>query len=71
MTRRRLFSPKVYLNPASVWELVGQRNMSQNEPARLSRISPGSPSRLMNGRRCPSARMRRRLQEVLGVSDFD
>ena len=27
MTRRRL-SPKVYLNPASVWELLDQRNIS-------------------------------------------
>ena len=35
MTRRRL-PPKVYLNPASVWELLDQRNISQNQPARLS-----------------------------------
>ena len=40
MTRRRL-SPKVYLNPASVWKLPDQRNMSQNRPARLSGIATG------------------------------
>ena len=52
MTRRR-FSPKVYLNPASVWELLDQRNMSQNELAQLSGISPGYPSQLMSQTRRP------------------
>ena len=42
MTRRR-FSPKVYLNPASVWELLDQRNMSQNKPALLSGDFHGKP----------------------------
>ena len=41
MTRRRL-SPKEYLNPASVWELLDQRNISQNQPACLSGISTGN-----------------------------
>ena len=41
MPRGRI-SPKVYLNPASVWELPDQRNMSQNRPALLNGISTGT-----------------------------
>ena len=40
MTRRRL-SPRVYLNPASVWELLDRCNMSRNKLALLSGISTG------------------------------
>ena len=39
MTCRSIL-PKVYLYPASVWELLDQRNMSQNELGHLSGISP-------------------------------
>ena len=48
MTRRRL-SPKEYLNPASVWELPDQRNMSQNRPALLNGISTGNLKANING----------------------
>ena len=41
MPRRRI-SPKVYLNPASVWELLHQRNMCQNKPALLSGVATGN-----------------------------
>ncbi len=41
MPRRRL-SPKEYLNPASVRELLDQRNTYQNKPALLSGISTGN-----------------------------
>ena len=52
MTRRRIL-PKVYLYPASVWELLDQHNMCQNELAQLSGISPRPPSRLMSQTRRP------------------
>ncbi len=52
MPRRRL-SPKEYLNPASVRELLDQRNMCQNEQGHLSGISPGYPSQLMSQTRRP------------------
>ena len=41
MPRRRL-SPKVYLHPASVWELLHQRNTSQNKLALLSGVATGN-----------------------------
>ena len=55
MTRRRL-SPKEYLNPASVWELLDQRNTSQTQLARLSGISPGYPKANIRGKRPPAVR---------------
>ena len=48
MTRRRL-SPKVYLNPALVWELLDQRNTSQNKLALLGGISTGNPKANIHG----------------------
>ena len=46
-------------------------NMTQNELALLLGISSGHLSRLINGRRCPSPSMRRRLMDVLDCSEFD
>lgn len=45
--------------------------MSQNDLARAVSISSGHISLLMNDRRSPSPDVRRRLQAVLGVTDFD
>ena len=70
MARRR-FSSNVMLNPVAVWRLLAELNMSQNELARRCGISPGHLSLLMNGKRGPSPKLRRRLQQVLGVSNFD
>lgn len=62
---------RVWLKPDLVWAFLEERDISQNEFARLSGISPGYLSQLMTGTRSPSPVMRRRLQRVLGVSDFD
>ncbi len=70
MKRRRPPS-RVMLNPAAVWRLLDERGMSQNELARRCGITPGHLSLLMNGKRGPSPQLRRRLQHVLGVSNFD
>ena len=59
------------LNPEAVWEHLSRRNMTQNELARAVGITSGHISLLMNGRRSPSPRVRRRLQAALGVTDFD
>ena len=59
------------LNPAAVWRLLDELDMSQNELARRCGITSGHLSLLMNGKRCPSPQVRRRLQQVLGVSNFD
>ena len=69
--KRRQPSSRVKLNPDRVWELLNRLNMSQNELARLAGISSGYLSQLMSGTRCPSAELRRKLMEVLGVTLFD
>ena len=62
---------KVQLSARAVWDLLDRNHMSQNDLALLAGVTSGYLSRLMNGRRCPSPRMRRRLQEALGCSEFD
>ena len=69
--KRRQPSSRVKLNPHALWELLNRRNMTQNELARLLGTSSGYLSQLMSGTRCPSADFRRRLMEVLGVTEFD
>lgn len=69
--RRRRPSSRVKLNPDRVWELLNRRHLSQNELAVLVGTSSGYLSQLMCGTRSPSAELRRRLVDVLGVADFD
>lgn len=68
---RRTGPIRVWLNPDPVWAFLDERDISQNELARRSGISPGYLSQLMSGARGPSPVVRRRLQRVLGLSDFD
>ena len=70
--KRRQPSSRVMLNPVSVWQLLDQRNIHQNELARLCGLSSGYFSQLMGGTTCsPSAHVRRRIQRMLGVTDSD
>ena len=62
---------RVRLRQRSVWDRLDQLNMSQNELARTVGITSGYLSQLMSGSRCPSAEMRRHLQDVLGFDSFD
>ena len=69
--RRRQPSSRVVLNAVALWRLLDQRNISQNELARQVGTSSGYMSDLVSGKRSPSPQMRRRLQQVLRVADFD
>ena len=62
---------RVRLKQRCVWDRLDQLNMSQNELARTVGITSGYLSQLMSGTRCPSAEMRQRLQDVLGIDSFD
>ena len=57
--RRRRGRNVVRLDAAALWL------------AREIGISPGYMSMLVNGERSPSGRIRRRMQKVLGVDDFN
>ena len=67
--KRGPLSSRVKLNPVAVWELLDQHGMSRNELARRCGIAAGHLSLLMNGKRGPSPKLHRRLQQVLGVND--
>ena len=69
--KRRQPASRVKLDPHKVWALLNRLNMTQNELARLVGTSSSYLSQLMSGTRCPSAAFRKRLMDVLGVTDFD
>ena len=71
MKRSRPSRPRLILNRDAVWKLMDRLDISQNELVRRCGISRGYMSQLMRGERSPSPRLRRRLQQVLGVDDFD
>ena len=69
MKRRRPLL-RVLLKPDAVWRLLDLLHISQNELARRVGISSGYMSDRMCGERLRSPHMRRRLQDILGVTDF-
>ena len=71
MRRKRPSGPRVKVNPVAVWELLDELGITQKELARRSGISAGYLSQLIRGKRSPSVRTQRRLQQALGVSDWD
>ncbi len=69
--RRSRNAPRTTLKPGPVWAFLEERDISQNELARLTGISSGHLSQLMSGKAHPSPELRQRLQLVLQVTDFD
>ena len=62
---------RVYLRAENVWDRLNRLNLSQNDLARLLEVSSGYVSRMLNGRRCPSPSMRRRLMRILDSTEFE
>ena len=69
--KRRRPGFRVRLKTEVVWELLNRLNLSQNQLAQRVGIASGYMSQLMNGQRFASPQVRRRLMDVLGVTDFD
>ena len=69
--RKRPSRYRVKLNAVAVWELLDQLGITQKELARRSGISGGYLSQLIRGERSPSPRVQLRLQQALGVTDWD
>ena len=61
----------VLLKTRALWDRLELLGRSQNWLARETGISRGYLSTLVNEGRAPSGRIRRRMQTVLGVDDFD
>ena len=61
----------VLLKTRAIWDRLELLGRSQNWLARETGISRGYLSTLVNEGRAPSGRIRRRMQTVLGVEDFD
>jgi len=50
---------------------LARRNISLNGLARGLKVSPGYVSQLLRGKRRPSPELRKRLQLLLRINDFD
>ena len=61
----------VLLKTKALWDRLERLGRSQNWLARELGISRGYLSTLINRGRAPSGRVRRRMQVVLGMEDFD
>ena len=61
----------VLLKTRALWDRLGLLGRSQNWLASETGISRGYLSTLVNEGRAPSGRIRRRMQTVLGIEDFD
>ena len=61
--------PRARLNPVAAWDQLNRLNMEQNELARAVGVTTGYLSQLMTGTRHPSAAVRTRLVEALGIDD--
>ncbi|MDE2843907.1 MAG: helix-turn-helix transcriptional regulator [Chloroflexota bacterium] len=70
MARKRA-TERVILRAEAAWDLLRQLNMSQNEFADRCDLTSGYMSQLFSGERSPSASVRRIIQKVLGVEDFN
>ncbi len=68
--RRRRGRAVVRLDTAALWERLTLLNRSQNWLAREIGVSPSYVSKLVNGGRAPSGRIRNRMLKALGVDDF-
>ena len=70
MNQRRPRS-RIKVNPVPVQDFLDHSNLTQKDMACLVEISEAKISQLINGDRSPSARVRSRLQQVMGMDDFD
>ena len=70
MARKRA-TERVILRAEAAWDLLRHLNRSQNELADRCGLTSGYVSQLFTGERSPSPPVRRRIQRVLSVEDFD
>ena len=64
-------SRRVRIKVDAVYDILDRLHMSQSALARKAGLTTGYVSQVMSGKRVPSPDVRRRIQEALGVDDFD
>ena len=69
--KRKRPRTRIKLNPVPVQNFLDRSNLTQKNMACKVGISEAYFSQLMNGDRSPSAKVRSRFQQVMGVEDFD
>ena len=69
--RRRGGRTVVRLDAAALWERLRVLDRSQNWLAREVGVTHAYVSLLVNGRRSPSGRIRRRMLKALGLTECD
>jgi hypothetical protein len=62
---------KVFLKTDSIRKILIRKNISQNWLAHKLFISSGYMSQLMDKSRCPSAKVRANMMEILKGFEFD
>ena len=62
---------RVRIKIDAVYDILDRLHMSQSALARKAGLTTGYISQVMSGKRTPSPDVRRRIQEALGVDDFD
>ena len=68
--RRRGGRTVVRIDAAALWKRLALLDRSQNWLAMEIGVSSGYLSMLVNARRSPSGRIRRRMLEALGLTEF-
>jgi transcriptional regulator with XRE-family HTH domain len=61
---------KVLVRSVALLEALAERNYSQNGLARRLGVSSGYMSQVLHGHRSPSPKVRQKLMDALGVTDF-
>ena len=62
---------KVFVKKKTVEELLARKNQSQNWLALRLGISSGYISQLISGERCPSPKIRQKIQDLFKIEKFD
>jgi len=62
---------KVYLKKEVVENLLARKHLSQNWLALKLDISSGYMSQLLNGERCPSPKIRKKIENIFQEKKFD
>ena len=62
---------RVRIKVIAVYAQLDRLHMSQSDLARKAGLTTGYVSQVISGKRTPSPAVRQRIQDALGVDDFD